>query len=115
MSNNDNNPQANPAYYSQDDAEVLAGGNRMAEALQETAGTTPDSQPLSEAMASGYDPSVRGTSQSARTLTDAPSQTEANKEGTYEGFSTGDTTPGNIEGWAGPEFAQDDTDADRNG
>lgn len=118
MSNNDstnlpttgNNAQANPEYYSQEVTETLAGGNRMAEALQETVGTTRSSQPLNEALASP-DLSPLQTSQSQQSFNDAPSQLEENKEGTYIGFSDADTVPDNVEGWAGPEFVQDDDDS----
>ena len=101
----------NTGYYSQGEAATLAGGNRMAEALQDTAGLTQSDKSTEEALAATFDTATgRDTNQDTRTASEAHEAPSGDLEGTYEGFATADTVPDNVEGWAGPENLGDRDD-----
>lgn len=101
----------NTGYYSQGEAAALAGGNRMAEALQDTAGLTQSSKSTEEALLATFDTATgRDTNQDARTTGETHEAPPGDQEGTYEGFATADTVPDNVEGWAGAENIQERDD-----
>ena len=101
----------NTGYYSQGEAATLAGGNRMAEGLQDTAGLTQSAQSTEEALLATFDTaSGRDTNQDTRATGDTHEAPSGDMEGTYVGFADADTVPGNVEGWAGAENIQERDD-----
>ncbi|HEX8600331.1 MAG TPA: hypothetical protein VF952_17655 [Chloroflexia bacterium] len=101
----------NTGYYSQGEAATLAGGNRMAEALQDTAGLTQSGKSTEEALLATFDTATgRDTNQDTRTTSETHEAPSSDQEGTYEGFATADTVPDNVEGWAGAENIQERDD-----
>lgn len=101
----------NTGYYSQGEAATLAGGNRMAEALQDTAGLTQSAKSTEDALLATFDSATgRDTNQDTRTGSESHEAPSGDMEGTYEGFATADTVPDNVEGWAGAENLGDRDD-----
>ncbi len=103
----------NTGYYSQGEAATLAGGNRMAEGLQDTAGLSQSAQSTEAALAATFDNATgRSTNQDTggTTATETHEAPSGDLEGTYIGFADADTVPDNVEGWAGAENIQDRDD-----
>lgn len=94
----------NTGYYSQGQAATEAGGNRMAEGLQDTSGMSQSAKSTEEALLATFDSATGGeANQDTRATSQRHDSPSGDQEGTYAGFADADTVPGNVEGWAGAE------------
>ncbi|MEA2575030.1 MAG: hypothetical protein QOH93_2328 [Chloroflexia bacterium] len=101
----------NVGYYSQGRAATEAGGNRMAEGLQDTTGLTQLANSSEEALAATFDSDTgRDTNEDTRATGQQHDVPSGDVEGTYVGFADADTVPGNVEGWAGADNLGDTDD-----
>jgi hypothetical protein len=95
------NELGNAGYYSQGEPSAAAGGNRMPEALQDTANRTQSSKSTDEALAATFE---RTTGPETAQVENSDTHTgPGDQEGTYAGFADADTIPDNVEGWAGTD------------